>query len=306
MLRYILRRLLWMAITLFGVSLVTFVLIFAGPVDPARALVGEKSQAATIEALRQDLGLDQPIYVQYLRYMGRLLQGDLGKSFYFNRPVAQALAEKAPATAALGLSTSLLIVLLGIPMGALAAVRKNTVVDRTIMVFGLLTISLPNFFFGLLLMYLLAFKLDLFPAGGYGSVRHLFLPALSVALPWSAWYAVLLRANMLDAISADFVRTAHAKGLKERVVVTRHVLRNAILPVLTMLGMDMAALLTGLALVEYIFSWPGIGWQTVQAAQHFDVPLIMGSVLFGAVLIGIANLMVDVTYTWLDPRVRLE
>ncbi|MBV7327948.1 ABC transporter permease [Chloroflexi bacterium TSY] len=305
MLLYILRRLLWMAITLFGVSLVTFVLIFAGPVDPARALVGEKSQAATIEALRKDLGLDQPVYIQYIRYMGRLLQGDLGKSFYFNQPVAKALAEKLPATAALGLSTAVLIVLLGIPLGAIAAMKSNTIMDRTIMVAGLLTISLPNFFFGLLLMYLLAFKLDLFPVGGYGTIHHLFLPALSVALPWSAWYAIMLRANMLDAISADYVRTANAKGLAEYAVVTRHVLRNAILPVLTMLGMDTAALLTGLALVEYIFSWPGIGWQTVQAAQHFDVPLIMGSVLFGAVLIGVANLLVDVLYTRLDPRVQL-
>jgi len=305
MLQYILRRVLWMLITLFGVSLVTFVLIFAGPVDPARALVGEKSQAATIEALRKDLGLDQPIYVQYVRYMGRLIQGDMGKSFYFNQPVAKALTEKLGATASLGLTTLLLIVLLGIPMGAIAAVKKNTLIDRTIMVTGLLTISLPNFFFGLLLMYLLAFKLDLFPVGGYGTIRHLFLPALSVALPWSAWYAVMLRANMLDAISADYVRTANAKGLAEYRVVTRHILRNAILPVLTMLGMDTASLLTGLALVEYIFSWPGIGWQTVQAAQHFDVPLIMGSVLFGAILIGIANLLVDLAYTWLDPRVRL-
>jgi peptide/nickel transport system permease protein len=306
MTRYLIRRLLWMAITLFGVSLVTFVLIFAGPVDPARALVGEKSQAATIEALRKELGLDQPVYVQYVRYMGRLLRGDLGESFYFNRPVAKALAEKVPATAKLGLFTALLIVLFGIPLGAVAAVKSSTVVDRTIMIAGLLTISLPNFFFGLLLMYLLAFKLDLFPVGGYGTWRHLFLPALSVALPWSAWYAIMLRANMLDAISADYVRTAYAKGLAERAVVIRHVLRNAVLPVLTMLGMDTAALLTGLALVEYIFSWPGIGWQTVQAAQHFDVPLIMGSVLFGALLIGVANLFVDIAYTWLDPRVRLE
>ena len=174
------------------------------------------------------------------------------------------------------------------------------------MVLGLISISLPTFFVGLLLLYCFAFQLKWFPVGGYGTLRHLVLPTLAVAIPWGAWYAILLRSNMLEAISADYVRTAYAKGLTPRVVAVRHMVRNALLPVVTIMGIDMASLLTGIVLVESVFSWPGIGMQTLQAAQHLDVPLIMGSVIFGAVLIGLANLVVDVIYTWLDPRVQLE
>lgn len=304
--RYIIRRLLWTFLTLFGVSLLTFVLIFAGPTDPANALVGERAQGVSVEHVRQQYGLDQPLYIQYLKYMGNLLQGNLGDSFYFRRPVAEALLEKFPATALLSVSIILVAVLIGIPMGTIAALKHNSLVDRGFMIFQLLTISLPTFFLGLLMIYFFAFRLGWFPVGGYGSFSHLILPTLSVALPWSAWYAIFLRSNLLDVTGADYVRTAYAKGLGQKLVVLRHMLRNALLPVLTMVGMDLATLLTGIALVEYIFNWPGIGWQALQAAQHLDVPLIMGSVLFAAALIGMGNLLVDLLYTWLDPRVQLE
>jgi peptide/nickel transport system permease protein len=178
--------------------------------------------------------------------------------------------------------------------------------DRVTMVLGLVAISLPTFFMGLLLIYLFAFQLRWFPIGGYGTLRHLVLPTLAVAIPWGAWYAIFLRSNMLESISADYVRTAYAKGLNGRTVALRHMLRNALLPVVTIMGIDMASLLTGIVLVESVFNWPGIGMQTLQAAQHLDVPLIMGSVLFGAVLIGLANLLVDLVYTWLDPRIQLQ
>jgi peptide/nickel transport system permease protein len=303
---YIIRRLIWTLFTLFGVSLLTFILIFAGPTDPAQALVGERAQGVSVEHIRQQYGLDQPLYMQYLKYMGNLLRGDLGNSFYFRRPVAEALLEKFPATASLAVSIIVAAVLIGVPMGTIAAIKHNTLVDRGFMIFQLLTISLPTFFFGLLLIYFFAFRLGWFPVGGHGTLQHLVLPTLSVALPWSAWYAIFLRSNLLDVTSTDYVRTAYAKGLRQRIVVLRHMLRNAIMPVVTMVGTDLATLLTGIALVEYIFQWPGIGWQALQAAQHLDVPLIMGSVLFGAALIGIGNLLVDLLYTWLDPRVRLE
>lgn len=256
--------------------------------------------------MRQQYGLDQPIHVQYLTYMGRLLRADLGDSYYFRRPVTETLLGKLPATALLAVSIILVAVLLGIPLGTLAALKNETLVDRGLMVFQLLSISLPTFFLGLLMIYVFAFKLRWFPVGGYGSLRHLVLPTLAVAIPWSAWYGIFLRSSMLDAISADYVRTARAKGLGRWSIALGHMLRNAMLPVVTMVGMDMATLLTGIALVEYIFNWPGIGWQTLQAAQHMDVPLIMGSVLLGALFIGLANLLVDLVYTWLDPRVRLK
>lgn len=304
--QYILRRLLWMLITLFGVTLLTFLLVFAGPTDPARALVGEKATGVSIEHLRQEYGLDKPLYVQYFTYMGRLLQGDLGQSYYFRRPVTEALLNRLPATALLAFSIMLVSCLVGIPLGVLTALRNGSWLDRATMTLGLVAISLPTFFVGLLLIYFFTYQIKLFPVGGYGTWRHLVLPTLAVAIPWGAWYAIFLRSNMLEAISADYVRTAYAKGLNTRIVAMRHMLRNALLPVVTIMGIDMAALLTGIVLVETVFSWPGIGMQTLQAARHLDVPLIMGSVIFGAVFIGLANLIVDIVYTWLDPRVQLE
>lgn len=304
--QYLLRRLLWTLITILGVTVLTFLLVFAGPTDPARALVGEKATGVSIEHLRQQYGLDQPLYVQFLTYLSRLVRGDLGDSYYFRKPVVEALLGRLPATALLAFSIMLVGCLIGIPLGVITALRQGSLLDRATMVVGLIAISLPTFFVGLLLLYFFAFQLKWFPVGGYGTLRHLVLPTLAVAIPWGAWYAILLRANMVETIAADYVRTAYAKGLNPRVVAVRHMLRNALLPVVTIMGIDMASLLTGIVLVESVFSWPGIGMQTLQAAQHLDVPLIMGSVLFGAVLIGLANLLVDIIYTWLDPRIQLE
>jgi peptide/nickel transport system permease protein len=304
MLSYVFRRLLWIAITLWGVSVLTFGLLFAGPTDAAQALSGSRAQAESVEMLRQQLGLDRPMHEQYLTYLGGLLRGDLGESYYFRSPVSTALVERFPATVQLALAIFILAVALGVPLGVVSAMRRGGLLDRALMVTGLVAISIPSFLFGLLLLYFFAFRLKLFPVGGYGSLAHLILPALTVALPWAAWYGIVLRSNMLDTISLDFARTAKAKGLGSWTIAWRHLLPNALLSVVTMLGMDLAGLLTGLALVEYIFSWPGIGWQALQAAQRFDVPMIMGSVLFGSLLIGLANLVVDLVYGWLDPRVR--
>jgi peptide/nickel transport system permease protein len=305
MLTFILRRLVWIAITLWGVSLLTFGMLFAGPTDAARALSGARAQAASVEMLRKRLGLDRPVHEQYVTYLGALVRGDLGESYYFKRPVTDALRERFPATAQLALTIFVLAVALGIPLGVISAVRRGGVIDRALMVSGLVAISIPSFLFGLLLLYGFAYRLKLFPVGGYGSPAHMILPALTVALPWAAWYGIILRSNMLDSISLDYARTAAAKGLGPWTIAWRHLLPNALLSVVTMLGMDLAVLLTGLALVEYIFGWPGIGWQALQAAQRFDVPMIMGSVLLGSLLIGLANLIVDLVYGWLDPRVRM-
>ncbi|HET9221581.1 MAG TPA: ABC transporter permease [Roseiflexaceae bacterium] len=306
MIRYVIQRLLWTGIVLIGVSAIMFLLVFAQPGDPALALVGGRASKDSIEQVRKQYQLDQPIQVQYASYMGRLLRGDLGESYYSRQPVAQALLAHFPATALLAGSIILVAVVIGIPLGILGALKSNTPIDRGLMITQLLAISMPSFFFGLMLLYLFAFQLKLVPVGGYGSLKHLILPTLSVALPWAGWYAIILRSNLLETISNDYVRTAYAKGLNQRSAALRHMLPNAILPVVTMVGMDLAGLLTGIALVEYLFNWPGIGWQTLQAAQRLDVPMIMGSVLFGALLIGLANLAIDLLYTVLDPRVRLN
>lgn len=304
MLKMVLRRLFWLVITLFAVSAISFVLVFSGPTDPVDALTGPKAQSEAKEVLRKQLGLDRPLHIQYLDYMGKLLQGDLGRSFYYKRPVTEALFSRLPATAQLAGIIMGFALLFGLPMGALAALRRGSVLDRGLMIGGLVLISIPGFFFGLLLIYFFAFRIKIFPAGGYGSWKHVILPGLSVALPWAVWYGTILRSNLLDVISTDYVRTAYAKGLSQRLTVWRHMLRNALLPLVTMLGMDLASLLTGLAFIEYVFNWPGIGWQALQAAQHFDVPMIMGSVMFSAGLIGVANIGVDVLYGFLDPRQR--
>ena len=303
---YIIRRLIWIALTLLWVSVLTFILVLAGPGDPAQALAGGRAMGASIDQIRQQYGLDQPIYVQYFKYMRNVLQGDFGYSFYFKRPVMEALLQKLPATATLAVSIIVVSVAVGISMGIVTAMRNNSGVDRLITIFGLLSLSLPTFLLGLLLIYVFAFKFGWFPIGGHGTLRHLVLPTLSVALPWSAWYAIILRSNMLDARSNDYVRTGFAKGLAERSVTLRHILPNAVLPVVTMASMDLAGLLTGIALVEYIFSWPGIGWQALQAALRKDLPVIMGSVFFGALMIGLGNLLADLITARLDPRVRLE
>jgi peptide/nickel transport system permease protein len=306
MIRYLIQRLLWTGIVLIGVSAITFLLVFAKPGDTALALVGGRASKDSIEQVRKQYQLDQPIQVQYASYMGRLLRGDLGDSYYSRQPVAQALLAHFPATALLAGSIILVAVVIGIPLGILGALKSNTPIDRGLMITQLLAISMPSFFFGLVLLYLFSFQLKLLPVGGYGSLKHLILPTLSVALPWAGWYAIILRSNLLETISNDYVRTAYAKGLNQRSAALRHMLPNAILPVVTMVGMDLAGLLTGIALVEYLFNWPGIGWQTLQAAQRLDVPMIMGSVLFGALIISLANIVIDLLYTVLDPRVRLN
>src|ERR1700674_446658 len=205
---YIVRRLFWAIVVLFGVSLFTFMLIFLGPVDPAVALVGDRAGEATIQAVRQQYGLDQPVYVQYARYMSHLVQGDLGDSLYFQVPVTEALFGAFPATAELAASIMVVALVFGVPVGVITALRSNSPLDRGLTIFGLLTISVPSFLFGLLLIYVFGFKLGLFPIGGYGdgSLSNLVLPTLTIALPWGAWYAIILRSNMLDVMSADFTR----------------------------------------------------------------------------------------------------
>jgi peptide/nickel transport system permease protein len=284
--------------------MLTFGILFAGPTDAAQALSGGRSQQATVEMLRERLGLDRPVHEQYLNYLGNLLHGDLGESYYFGSPVSEALAQRFPATLQLALAIFILAVALGVPLGVATSMYRGGLLDRGLTIIGLVAISIPSFLFGLLMLYFFAFRLRLFPVGGYGTLAHLVLPAITVALPWAAWYGIVLRSNMLDSIAQDYARTAAAKGLNRWTIAWRHLLPNALLTVVTMLGMDLAGLLTGLALVEYIFGWPGIGWQALQAAQRFDIPMIMGSVLFGALLIGLANLIVDLMYSWLDPRVR--
>jgi peptide/nickel transport system permease protein len=302
---YIIRRLLWMLLVVFLAAMITFVLIFMAPGDPARALVGEKALEETVNAVRVKYGLDQPIYVQFARYLSNLARGDLGDSYYFNRPVTEAFFERFPATALLAISILVTSLVVGLPLGVIAALRAHGPIDRTLVVVGSITIAMPTFFIGIILIYFVAFQAHLTPVGGYGTIKHMILPTLSVAIPWATWYAIVLRSNMLEVMSADYARTARAKGLAPGLISRRHLVRNAILPIVTMLGMDFAGLLSGLVLIEQVFSYPGVGQMIVQAARNSDVPMILGAVIYGAVLLSLGNLVADISHSFLDPRVRV-
>jgi peptide/nickel transport system permease protein len=251
------------------------------------------------------LGLDQPVYVQYLRYFENLLRGDLGRSWMQRRPVVSAVFGRLPASFVLGLSAAVVELLVGGVIGAISAVYRFRWPDRLSMVLALVMLSLPSFWFGLMLLFVFGFIFPILPLGGYGEWKHVILPACAVGIPYAGWYARMLRSSLREVLSEDYIRTARAKGLVERLVLLRHALPNSLIPIVTMWGMDLGRFVGGLALVEVVFGWPGVGWQAVEAARNLDVPLVMGSVLLVAALMAISNLLVDVSYRWLDPRVTL-
>jgi peptide/nickel transport system permease protein len=301
---YLVRRLLLMVLILFGVSLITFSLAYLIPGDPAREMAGPRASLAVIQQIRHDLGLDEPVLIQYLQYIGRLAHGDLGTSWMFTRPVAQAILERLPATLQLAVAATIAELLIGIPIGLGAALYHGRWQDRALMIPTLLGVCAPSFWVGLLLLYSLAFQLPIFPLGGYGTPAHLVLPALTVALIGAPWYARMLRSSVLDVLGMDYVRTARAKGLRRPTVLGRHVLRNALAPIVTMAGMDFGRRLGGLLVVETVFGWPGVGTLLLTAINELDVPVIMGTVLVGAAFTVSVNLIVDLLYATLDPRIR--
>jgi peptide/nickel transport system permease protein len=267
-------------------------------------MAGPRASLETVQQIRQDLGLNDPAPLQYLHYMGRVVRGDLGTSWMFSRPVGQSIMERLPATLLLAIAATIAEVLIGLPIGLAAALHHGSWQDRALMMPILIGVCAPSFWIGLLLLYTFAFQLPIFPLGGYGTPMHLVLPALTVGLLGGPWYARMLRSSVLDVLGMDYVRTARAKGLRHQVVVGRHVLRNALAPIVTMAGMDFGRRLGGLLVVETVFGWPGIGTLLLTAINELDVPVIMGAVLVGAAFTVLINLMVDLLYVTLDPRVR--
>jgi peptide/nickel transport system permease protein len=303
---FLVRRLFWAVVVIFATLTFTFVLTFLIPADPASQVAGPQASDLEVENVRRTLGLDRPVYVQYFNYLGRALQGDLGRSWIYRRPVVEAVFGRLPASIQLGVTAALVELILGVAGGILSAVYRHRWPDRTAMVVTLVLLSLPGFWLAILLLYVFGYVYPIFPLGGYGSWRHLVLPALAVGVPYAGWYVRMLRSSMREVMSQDYVRAARAKGLRERRVLLRHVLPNALIPIVTMWGIDLGSFVGGLALVEVVFGWPGVGWQAVDAAKNLDVPLVMGSVLLVASLMTMANLGVDLSYHWLDPRVRYE
>jgi len=290
------------------VSVLTFGLVFLTG-DPAVALTPVKPGAvptqAQIEQTRKAYGLDRPVPEQYLIYMGKVVRGDLGESYYFRKPVLTLMLEKLPTTIVLAVTIIVVALAIGIPLGVLAAFRRNTAVDRAFIVVSTVLIAAPPFFLALMMLFFFGFVLKWFPLGGVGTPAHFVLPVLSIALPASVAYALLLRTTILNMLGAEYARVARAKGLGMARTMFKHVLPNALIPVVTVASLDLAILLTGIVLIEQIFGIPGIGAQTYQAVTNRDIPVVMGSVFFGALLIGMGGLIADLLIARLDPRIRL-
>jgi ABC-type dipeptide/oligopeptide/nickel transport system permease component len=282
---------------------VAFLLLYVAPGDPVQAMIGERADTATISRLRAQLHLDDPLHVRFGHYVGSVVQGDLGRSYITNRPITQDIRERFPKTLQLAGAAMLLATLLGITLGVLSARNPGGFADRFALGIAYLGISFPVYWVGLLFILLFAVTLRWLPPSGYGSPRFLVLPALTLGMRSIAFLARMTRSAMLEALNADFIRTARAKGLSERIVTVRHALRNALIPVITVLGLDFGAYLTGSILTETIFSWPGIGRYVVNAISRRDLPAIQGSVLFLSTVFVVVNLITDLAYAKADPRV---
>ena len=308
MLRFVYRRIILLVPILWGVVTVTFILMYVIPGDPVLTIAGERYDEKTLQDMRRELGLDKPIHLQYLNYLIRLARFDLGRSFVTRRPVADAIAERFPRTLVLAFSAMVLAVVLGVCTGVLAAWGRFPWLGRSFMTVSLIGVSIPVFWLGLLLIYLFAIKLSLLPPSGYGggSLRHLILPALTLSFASMATVARVTRSGVLDSVGEDYVRTARAKGLAELVVMGKHVLRNALVPVVTIVGTDFGSYLSGSVLIESIFGWPGLGRFIVQGILKRDFPVIQGSILFMAVIFILVNLLVDLSYGLIDPRIRFS
>lgn len=304
--RFILRRVLLSIPTLFGVLVVAFLLLYVAPGDPVESMIGERADSATIARLRAQLRLDDPLPQRFGHYVARVVTGDLGQSYITNRPITQDIRERFPKTLQLAGAAMLLATIIGITLGVLSARRPGGIADRFALALAYLGISFPVYWVGLLLILLFAVTLRWLPPSGYGSLRFLALPALTLGMRSIAFLARMTRSAMLEALSADYIRTARAKGLNEWVVTFKHALRNALIPIITVLGLDFGAYLTGSILTETIFSWPGIGRYVVNAISRRDLPAIQGAVLFLSIVFVLVNLITDLAYAKADPRVSYE
>lgn len=305
MLIYIARRLLAGIPVLIGVSLITFILMHIVPGDPVTAAMDKRADAATIARLRKEMGLDRPLVVQYAEFVGKAIVGDLGESFRSRRPVGQTIMEALPMTARVAGSAMLVALLIGIPFGTAAALRKNSFIDYLSTVTTLSFISAPVFWVALLAQLFFGLQLRWLPISGYQGPVYLILPAMVLGTRYAASIARYTRAAMLEVLNQDYVRTARAKGVTERFVIWKHALKNALVPLLTVIGLEIGGLMTGSILTESVFGLPGVGRITIQAIQYRDFPMIEGTVLFTAVVFVVANLLVDISYSLVDPRIRM-
>ncbi|MDQ3812720.1 MAG: ABC transporter permease, partial [Armatimonadota bacterium] len=305
----LLKRLGWALFTLWGVSVVTFVLVFVVPqvrgIDPAQAIAGNRTDPETIANIRKSRHLDDPLAVQYYVFVRDILTNNL-KSFRNEDRVVGAIARRFPATLALAIAGLTVWLVASIPLGLFTARYAGTWIDRAALFLGLIAISIPTFWLGRLLQYYLGYRGEIFSVGGGATWWNLPLPALTLGLGGAAYYARLLHSSVRGVLAQDYVRAARARGLGETTVLTKHALKNALIPLVTILGMDFASLLSGLIFTEKIFAWPGIGSLAIDSVLNADMPMIMGTVMFAALMVVVMNILVDIAYRLIDPRVRFE
>ena len=302
--RYALRRLWHAGLTLFGVSVLVFVMLRVMPGDPAKMLLPEGAPQSAIDELDRHLGLHRPIIVQYLFFLKSVFQGDFGLSFQYRAPAARVVLERVSATVDLTVAAMLLITGVGVPIGLVAAVRRRTPYDYAGMIFAVLGQSLPNFWLGIMLILLFGVTIRWLPTSGFESWRHLILPSITLAAYPTAFVARLTRSGMLEVLGQDYIRTARSKGLPETKTVLRHALKNAIIPVLTVIGLQIGILLSGAVITESVFAWPGIGKLIVDAIFSRDFPVVQTVLILSAAIFVLVNLLVDLLYTLVDPRIR--
>ncbi|REJ33207.1 MAG: peptide ABC transporter permease [Bacillota bacterium] len=306
MTQYILRRLVLVVPVLIGVSIVVFWMIRAIPGDPARVIAGEAATEELLERVREQYGLNEPPHVQYLIFVKNVLTGDFGRSIRSRRPVIDEIRTRIGPTVELAVGSMAVAVFLGVTTGILSAVRPNSWVDAVSMFIALVGISMPVFWLGLMFMYLFSYQLEWFPTAGRGTWRHLVLPALTLGLSSAAIIARMTRSSMLEVLRQDYVRTARAKGLAERVIVLKHAFRNALIPIITVTGLQFGSLLGGAVLTESVFAWPGIGRLMVESIIARDYPVVQMSVLVVALAFILLNLIVDILYAYADPTIRYD
>lgn len=304
MLKRLFSRMVWSVITLIGTAILTFLLVNLAPGDVARVVAGSKASPEVMQTIRERYHLNEPLWKRLGYHLAQLARGDLGHSYVTDQPVLDAILTRLPTTAKLAFMAVVLWMVLAVPLGIWTARNPGSLTDRVVLVGATLTLSLPAFWLARMLQYWLAYKLGWFPVAGYRGLAHLLLPALTIAILAVGYYARLIHTNMLQVLDSSFVRAARARGATERTVLYRHALPNALIPVVTILGMDIAALLGGVMFTENVFALPGIGTLAVQSVFNLDVPIIMGTVMFSALAIVLVNLFVDLLYGWIDPRVR--
>lgn len=303
--RFILRRLFLLIPVLIGVSIIAFLILHLAPGDPAELLAGEEATQEDIMHIRQQFGLDKPLYVQYFRFIKGIFTGEL-ISLKFEIPVMQVMWPRIINTIKLSLASILIAVLIGIPAGVLSATHRYSWIDYISMVAALMGVSMPVFWWGLILILLFAVTLGVLPSGGIGGIRHIILPAVVLGTASTAIIARMTRSSMLDVLRQDYITTARAKGLPERIVIYRHALRNALIPTVTVVGLQFGYMLAGAVLTETVFSWPGVGRLLVDSILARDFPVVQASLLIIAMIFVLVNLAVDILYAFLDPRIRYE